>query len=38
MKIMFDDIQDDEFIEKNLILKTDCNLELESMKKDLEDE
>jgi superfamily II DNA or RNA helicase len=36
MKIMFDDIQDDEFIQNNLILKADCNLD--EMEKDLEDD
>ena len=39
MKIMFDNIQDDEFIEKNLILKPDCNIELDlDLDLDLESE
>jgi superfamily II DNA or RNA helicase len=48
MEIMFGDIQDEEFIESNLILKTDCKLDsidsidsidsLDSLEKDLEDE
>ena len=33
---MFADIQDEEFIESNLILKTDCMLD--SMEKDLEED